>query len=58
MNTQPETNVNKSNPTLELMEEKKKQLLKLSGEVQEKIARLEQLQNVQHVQQTETEIEN
>jgi phage terminase small subunit len=53
----PETNINKTNPTLELMEDKKKQLLKLSGEVQEKIARLEHLQNMQQTS-TETEIEN
>lgn len=40
-----DVNINKVNPNLELMEEKKKQLLKLSNEVQEKIARLEQLQS-------------
>jgi phage terminase small subunit len=48
-NTQSE----KVNPTLELMEEKKRQLLKLSSEVQEKITKLEQLQS----NQTETENE-
>jgi len=40
-----DVNINKVNPNLELMEEKKRQLLKLSSEVQEKIARLEQLQS-------------
>jgi hypothetical protein len=42
--TKPETNMNKINPSLELIEEKKRQLLALSADVQEKISRLEQLQ--------------
>jgi Tfp pilus assembly protein PilO len=47
LNNRPtqDVNINKVNPNLELMEEKKRQLLKLSSEVQEKIARLEQLQS-------------
>jgi hypothetical protein len=40
-----DVNKNKINPNLELMEEKKRQLLKLGSDVQEKIARLEQLQS-------------
>jgi hypothetical protein len=49
-----DVNKNKINPNLELMEEKKRQLLKLGSEVQEKIARLEQLQSsVQSNLQTE-----
>ena len=48
LNNRPtqDVNINKVNPNLELMEEKKRQLLKLSSEVQEKIARLEQLQSL------------
>jgi flagellar biosynthesis GTPase FlhF len=48
LNNRPtqDVNINKVNPNLELIEEKKRQLLKLSSEVQEKIARLEQLQSL------------
>jgi len=51
LQTKPETNMNKMNPSLELIEDKKRQLVALSADVQEKIARLEQLQ------QNSTEIE-